>query len=47
MYALAVDAPKYMPCTKFYNSVPNDKFLDLFKLKAFADDKIKHKFIFR
>ena len=25
----------------FFNSLPNDKFLDWFKLKAFADDKIK------
>ena len=26
--------------TSVFNSLPNDKFLDLLKLKAFADDKI-------
>ena len=25
---------------KFLNSLPNDNLVDLFKLKAFADDKI-------
>ena len=34
---------EYLPLQQLpnaINSLPNDKFLDLFKLKAFADDKI-------
>ena len=29
-----------LPVQVSFNSLPNDKFIDWFKLKAFADDKI-------
>ena len=31
---------KNLPHTQTFNSLPNDKILDMTKLKAFADDKI-------
>ena len=31
----------YLSLSMFLNSLPNDKFSDKFKLRAFADDKIK------
>ena len=39
-YVIKSDLPPTMTDTSEVNSLPNDKFLDRTKLKAFADDKL-------